>query len=194
MMTPPRDSPMAARRAGLLLAVCLFGAACGTARSPVPQRPPDEVLREALLSVLGAGDASRVPVDRLRVATLTPEGFVFRPPRRDELAALWLPEHVEDVTIESVSCRYYPIWRVVFHPVVDGRPGPPLVGEVVPVDGVHRVLMRWHAAMHDAEGRKVPDFRPNAPAGTELPPGREKVMIVAQPPWGDLRPPKAPEG
>ncbi|GAB4228583.1 MAG: hypothetical protein Kow0062_29440 [Acidobacteriota bacterium] len=182
-------------RIALPLVAFALGAGCtddGPGGSPVPEPPPDEVLREALLSVLGADSPEQVPADRLRIATMTPDGFEFREPDADERAALWIPEGIEDVAIEDVSCRFFPIWRVVYRPAIDGREGPPLVSEVVPVDGVYRVLMRWRAAMRDDEGHLVPDFRPNAPTGSEIPADREKLMVVAQPPWVDLRPQQAP--
>ena len=156
---------------------------------PLPEPPPEQVLREALLAVLSAaGPAGRVPADRLAVAVLTPEGFDYRAPTSEELAALWLPGGVEDVTIESTTCRYFPVWRVVYRPIIGGREGPPLVSEVVPIGGVYKVLVRWRAAVRNDEGQLVPDFRPGALAGSIIPVDSDRVTVVAQPPWVDLRP------
>ncbi len=174
------------------LLVTLLASGCETESGsppPAPEPPPEEVLREALLAVLSAPDApAAVPADRLAVAVLTPEGFDYRAPTAEELAALWLPAQVEDVTIESMSCRYFPVWRVVYRPTIAGREGPPLVSEVVPIDGVYKLLIRWRAAILNDEGRLVPDFRPGALAGSIIPAGGDRVTVVAQPPWVDLRP------
>ncbi|GEM_PF-6634896 len=169
-----------ARLAPLLAgAVLLLAAACG-GRGITPTPPPDDEIRAALLAVLGPG--ATPTAGNLRVADRGPEGPVYRPPREEELALVHVPGHFEDVKIDATRCRYDPVWKVAFRPLEDGRPGAPLVAEVVETPKGLKLLARPWPATRREDGTLVPDFRPRRPEGAGGKTG-ERVLAVVYPPW-----------
>ncbi len=160
-------------------AVLLVAAACG-GRGISPTPPPDAEVRAALLAVLGPGAGPTV--DNLRVADRGPDGPIYRPPREDELPLVHVPGHFSDVKIDATRCRYDPVWKVAFRPLEDGRPGAPLVAEVVETGSGLKLLARPWPATRREDGTLVPDFRPRRPEGAEGEAG-ERVLAVVYPPW-----------
>jgi len=163
----------------LLGGVLLVAVACG-GRGITPTPPPDAEIRAALLAVLGPGGAPTV--ENLRVADRGPDGPVYRPPREDELSLVHVPGHFTDVKIDATRCRYDPVWKVAFRPLEDGRPGAPLVAEVVETEEGLKLLARPWPATRREDGTLVPDFRPRRPeaGGGET---AERVLAVVYPPW-----------
>ncbi len=159
-------------------ALLLAGACGGEGVTPTP--PPDGEIRAALLAVLGPGGTPTA--QNLRVADRGPDGPVYRPPRAEELPRVVVPDHFSDVRIDGARCRYDPVWKVAFRPVENGRPGAPLVAEVVETPGGLRLLARPWPATRRPDGTLAPDFRPRRREASGEG-GGERVLAVVYPPW-----------
>lgn len=178
-----------AARAALAVAVVAVVAAgaAGCSLTPSMERPDEATLRTVLLPVLGAASPEALRPEQLAVIDREGDAVVYRTPTADEMSQLWLMPPIDDFTIGEVRCQYHPVWRIAFRPKTAAGEGPPLVAEALPQEGGWRVLMRWREARPDESGRLVPDFTPHGANRATSLEGKPKVMVLAQPPWTDLR-------
>jgi hypothetical protein len=175
-------------RLGLAWIASLVGLLAACAPPERTTAPPESVIRPLVLGVIGTGDPAAVPPELLAGLERTEQGVVYRPATAEERDALWLPPPIRDIVIEEVRCKYFPVWRVAYRPLVDGEEGPLLVTELVDMEREgYRVLLRWRRAIVEPDGTLRPDVRPTAP-------GREadlsegpRVTVAAHTPWTDLR-------
>jgi hypothetical protein len=150
----------------------------------------------ALLVGLTDARGSRSPADalgELMVASEDEDGSrLYRPATEEERGLVWLPDPFPALTIEAMECRYYPVWRVLIRPGLEGRQGPPLLVEVMRVDApasgptgvksVWRLVARPWPMILDGTGGQIPDFRPvGRRAQSAGSAGRG--LVVVYPPW-----------
>ncbi len=156
-------------------------AATGCSEREELAAPPRSAVEDVLLSVLGP---DRGPVETLPLAVMvTPEDepSFFRRANAEERAALYLPEGVRGVEIETMRSKYYPSWRVLFYETQEGQRTAPLTTAVVPIDGELMVVLQWRRAVRLADGSLRPDIRLHPGRGTNA--ADERMTVALLPAW-----------
>lgn len=166
----------------------LLAVACGV---PGGLEAPDEHAVQALLMEI-AGRENGAGATHGRTIVLETESGEprFRDPTAEELAAMWMPAPLGDVTVVAMECRYHPVWRVLFRTGPAGDRGPALMAEVVTREdlpgvgpeeaGALLLVARPWPMQERPDGTAIPDFRPILRGGGEEVPTR---LVSIYPPW-----------
>lgn len=166
----------------------LLAVACGV---PGDLEAPDEhAVRALLMEIAGRENGAAATHGRTIVLETESGEPRFREPTADELAAMWMPAPLGDVTVVAMECRYHPVWRVLFRAGPAGDLGPALLAEVVTREelsgvgqdeaGALLLVARPWPMQERPDGTAIPDFRPILRGGAEEVPTR---LVSIYPPW-----------